>query len=635
MASTAPAVTVALQARDSALEATISDPRPPAGTQYAIYLLRDGERVATRGYTAAPQAVFAGPHRSGTYTATGFCLDPATGTKRKAHAAPLAVSSVAPARALKLPPPITVTSVEALAEALRPDEAQRLDLVVDALTYSLVTGPRRPGPLFLLLRGAEPDRGVVPLPRFSRYSWREDFPGTVVCIADPTLHLDDKLMLGWYFGSADHDVVAHLCRITEALCARLDLTIADAVFYGSSGGGFAAMQCAARLGRGATAVAVNPQTDVLRFPIAATVDAFLAACCGGLGREEASRRFGARLSLTLAWQRHPAAEARCVIVQNTSDRAHYRDHYGPFAKAWGVQDNGRSADGRMASITYAHPSGHAAEPREMVPRIVQTALELRWQPVSAPPAAAPEHPMTTLLERIAARKPRQDFLNHTYISLRHGYLYAAVGKAANSTVKHHLYELEYEGTRFKTKSLHDRQSSPLLSPFQLPPDLLDDVLTSPKYFRFTVVRNPYSRLLSCYLDRIVPASSQPYRQLMALLRRKEGDPVSFDEFVRAVCAQRPYDQNNHWRLQVAEVCHGDIHYDDVGKQETFAADMARMWPRLARGRPMPDFSAENKAPSITSAERRLAEFYTGDLVDLVRVAYRSDFETFGYSMDPE
>ena len=106
------------------------------------------------------------------------------------------------------------------------------------------------------------------------------------------------------------------------------------------------------------------------------------------------------------------------------------------------------------------------------------------------------------IENVTSIKPKNDFLNHTYISLRNNYVYLAVGKAANSTVKHHLYELEYAGTRFKTKSLHDRQSSPLLSPFQLTDELLEDVFTSSKYFRFSLVRNPYTRLLSCYLDRM-------------------------------------------------------------------------------------------------------------------------------------
>lgn len=237
------------------------------------------------------------------------------------------------------------------------------------------------------------------------------------------------------------------------------------------------------------------------------------------------------------------------------------------------------------------------------------------------------------IDKVGAIKPKADFLNHTYISLRNHYVYTAVGKAANSTVKHHLYDLEYAGTRFKARSVHDRQSAPLLSPFQLPDDLMEEVFTSPRYFRFSVVRNPYARILSCYLDRIVPADSAPYRQLVLAMKRTAGDAVSFPEFVRTICAQKPFDQNNHWRLQVSEIALSAIRYDFIGRQESFAKDMATIWSKVAPGHPAPDFAAANKAPSITSAEKRLTEFYTPELADMVRTAYREDFEAFGYSRD--
>jgi hypothetical protein len=237
------------------------------------------------------------------------------------------------------------------------------------------------------------------------------------------------------------------------------------------------------------------------------------------------------------------------------------------------------------------------------------------------------------IDKIAYVKPTADLFNHTYISLRNHYMYTAVGKAANSTVKHHIYQLEYHGTRFKAKSIHDRQSSPLLSPFQLPDDLMEEVFTSSKYYRFSIVRNPYSRLLSCYLDRIVPADSAPYRQLMLLMGKPIGTLVSFAEFIEAVCKQMPYDQNNHWRLQTSEIGTSAIEYDFVGKQENFAADMATVWQHIAPSRILPNFTTENKAPSITSANERLNQYYTPELIEMVKEAYSDDFKTFGYSPD--
>jgi hypothetical protein len=239
----------------------------------------------------------------------------------------------------------------------------------------------------------------------------------------------------------------------------------------------------------------------------------------------------------------------------------------------------------------------------------------------------------SFIEKIESIKPKDDFFNHTYVSLRNRYVYTAVGKAANSTVKHHIYKLEYEGTRFKIKSVHDRQSSPLLSPFQLPDDILEEVFTTPKYCRFSMVRNPYTRLLSCYLDRILPALSAPYRQLLNAMGKPHGTPISFAEFIETVCKQKPFVQNNHWRLQTHEICAATKNYDYIGKQENFAADMTTVWKHIAPDLAVPDFKGENKSPSITSARKFLQTYYSPELINLVSEAYREDFETFGYDFD--
>jgi Heparinase II/III-like protein/Heparinase II/III N-terminus len=375
--------TVRLVAEGDGLRAVIDDPAGAQDTLYAIYLLRNGERVAVRAYSTERDTRFAIPRpASGAYVATGFCHDTVSNARRKAHSAPLQVAQPAlPPAAGKtnLPAAERVDSIEALAAQLRPDRIQRLDVHIDGLDYGLLTGTRRRGPLFVLLRGAEARHDNVQLPRFSRFSWRDQFPGTVVCIADPTLYLDSELKLGWYFGLPGHDVVNNLCRIVEVICGRLGLAVENAVFYGSSGGGFAALQCAARMGRGATAVAINPQTNVLDYYVERSVDAFLAVCTGGMTRQHAIRRFGPRLSAMLSWQQDPAGEARCLIVQNSVDNEHYSNHFRPFAERFGLPDNGQTDDGRMASIIYDHPSGHAAEPTTLLPRILKTAMALKWR----------------------------------------------------------------------------------------------------------------------------------------------------------------------------------------------------------------------------------------------------------------
>ncbi|RVT80651.1 hypothetical protein DXV76_20990 [Rhodobacteraceae bacterium CCMM004] len=239
-----------------------------------------------------------------------------------------------------------------------------------------------------------------------------------------------------------------------------------------------------------------------------------------------------------------------------------------------------------------------------------------------------------MLDAILSTKSRSDFDMHTYISMAHRYMFHAVGKAANSSVKAMLYEREIAGTFVRAvPSVHDRNMSPLISPYQLHADDLERVLTGEEFFRFTFVRNPYSRLLSCYLDRIKAHSTRPYKELIRAMGRKQGYEPTFEEFVRTICTQTSKQQNNHWRVQADDAMTSVVDYHMVGRQESFAADFVRIHMRIFGAPPAEGAVDVNASPSSTSAAQRLAEYWTDDLVALVRKRYAADFDVFGYSPD--
>lgn len=369
MTAGAAPIAVRLDVEAGALVARVDAQGLPAGAEFAFYLLRDGQRVETRWYTGEPFARFATAPDASQFRAIGFVRSPPDGPPAVAAAAQVAQAA-----------PVTRCGLAGLRGALRASGPQRLDVAVPGspFVFPVHLQPHRVRHLFVALAGAVPDRSTVSLPRFVRRSQAADLPGSLACIADPTLTLGASIRLGWYFGNAAHDATAAMARVVLAIADALDVPPDEITAYGSSGGGFAAMQLAARLGDGATAIAINAQTDALRYAVDATVDEFLAVCADGMSRRDALARFPERLRLVDAWRAPSAHGARALLVQNRLDSHHFRRHFAPFVSAFGVPDSGgSSADGRIGALVYEAPNRHGMEPRSLLPTILARAASLR------------------------------------------------------------------------------------------------------------------------------------------------------------------------------------------------------------------------------------------------------------------
>ena len=240
-----------------------------------------------------------------------------------------------------------------------------------------------------------------------------------------------------------------------------------------------------------------------------------------------------------------------------------------------------------------------------------------------------------LLDKIAAIKPLNDFYDHSYVSLRDHYFFHTVGKAANSTVKHVFYTMELEERGRPLPSVHDRAASPLMSPYQLDEERLQEVLTAKAFTRFTFVRNPYSRLLSCYLDRIADIKSRPHLQFVRAMGKPKRYRPTFAEFIETICKQDPVDQNNHWRVQYDDAMCALVDYDFIGKQENFAADMDAIVSRISGKQQDKVVGDVNASPSATSSSSKLPQYWTPALADRVQEAFAKDFDFFGYEREPE
>lgn len=201
-------------------------------------------------------------------------------------------------------------------------------------------------------------------------------------------------------------------------------------------------------------------------------------------------------------------------------------------------------------------------------------------------------------------------------------LYVSVPKVASSTLKVTLLRLALGDPDYLPKRKH-RDADRLL---HRPPPGFD--FDAPDLRRFCFVRDPYARLLSCYLDKFAPRAGWDSPQRLRVRRDLLADPmtpIAFPEFVERVAAQAPADMNRHWRPQTALLHWGKIRYDFVGRLERFEAELARLAP-IVDLRPW-----LHRRTKKTGAATRLADHYTPALAARVRETFAADFEALGYA----
>lgn len=209
------------------------------------------------------------------------------------------------------------------------------------------------------------------------------------------------------------------------------------------------------------------------------------------------------------------------------------------------------------------------------------------------------------------------------ISERNRYLYVENAKVACTTIKRSLQLAEFEGDlELLPENVHDRSQSPLIAPSGNMP-LFRSIFTE-DFFRFTFVRNPYTRALSCYLEKFVENQYERERLSPELGLTASVIP-SFEEFLIAVREQSPGARDIHWEGQAFLLRPHAMKYTFVGRFEQFGSHWKKVFEYL--GLPA---GGQAQMRHSTDASSRLSAHYGWRERALVREIYVEDFLTFGY-----
>ena len=156
------------------------------------------------------------------------------------------------------------------------------------------------------------------------------------------------------------------------------------------------------------------------------------------------------------------------------------------------------------------------------------------------------------------------------------------------------------------------------------------------YFCFTIVRNPWSRIVSCYKNKIQQFSKlnngllfygfERYNKILPI--GAFDSDMSFEKFVKVISLIPDYLSDEHFRSQTSLIPSqkGKLLVDRVSKLEELDRELRLIFKNCGIDNiKMPYINKSNFSDS------NYRDYYNTELKERVARRYRSDIETFGYT----
>ncbi len=172
-------------------------------------------------------------------------------------------------------------------------------------------------------------------------------------------------------------------------------------------------------------------------------------------------------------------------------------------------------------------------------------------------------------------------------------------------------------------------------------------------YTFTVLRCPFSRLVSVYLDKIVSRNTVAWQYTEILNRSVDINDITFSEFVKSMVKPAIRDANIHWRPQVDFLVYEE--YDDYFALEDFKQLEISLKSRLdidvIDARPLTKHGLDGyeyiEAKQLWDAsplellnhkmQGRIPdpkEIYNEDLINIVMTVYQNDIKLYREKFGP-
>jgi hypothetical protein len=216
------------------------------------------------------------------------------------------------------------------------------------------------------------------------------------------------------------------------------------------------------------------------------------------------------------------------------------------------------------------------------------------------------------------------------------YMYQAIPKCACTTIKTILLELEGLHVDENEWRRHQKDNNMFPGADWMDEKELNQLFRGPtRTFKFVVVRDPYTRLVSAYKDKIRMETKLRAKHWLNIIRsaaEEQGVTLSveptFEEFVHVVSQQPVEQMDSHWRPQYFEGRFGIISYNYVGHVEMLHSDL----PYILEQIDAPEYLQKkaNEQHNVTGSQMAIWDTVSSEIRQKFMRTFEIDFDTLCY-----
>lgn len=193
------------------------------------------------------------------------------------------------------------------------------------------------------------------LPVFSGQRLADRLKMNLISVSDPSLSMDESLRLTWFTGNGLQPLMRDLPRVLSHVMSSHHFS--RPVFFGASGGGFAALLYS-RLVPNAIAVVANPRIDLSAAPNL-NLAPYLKHCFNAVGTTPSLRVMRNDIVMRLQAEYSKGHVNDIVYIQNVKDSFFLKKNMMPFLES-------RRGSGQLWLLLDDYGVGHKPVPSEVL-----------------------------------------------------------------------------------------------------------------------------------------------------------------------------------------------------------------------------------------------------------------------------